>query len=463
LSEADALMRTLDTGAAILLATLAVVLEVRGQDPQPSFEAAAARLRPATVTVRVWNPQTPDAVPVDAGSTGVGGQDDTAPPRSIVVCTGVAVTRSLIVTPIYAASDSKIRVTLVDGVQAKATLRVIDEYSGLALVETDEAILTPVSIAAEEPKTGSWVLSAAAWSTEQPAVSFGVVGATDRTLPGTGYPPLLQCDLRATQTSSGAAVVNQEGRLLGVTVVADPEHGNRGWVYAAPVRHVLRLLRVKSQASDSDSVAILKRRRPVVGMVLDGDAEEIRVSRVQAGSPAARAGIRVGDRLLEVDGVKVRAVYQAVRTVLFKQPGDLVVFTVEQQEGIHAAEVVLGGGVELPSAPFANLGRYVRPRLDIQQLEDGRYALRTGQSSLREVAVPSPPVNEGPDTARPVVTAVEKIQLLEKALDRYQQAIVFLRDQLNRQQREREQTDQQLRALQAEIDRMKQRMESTEP
>ena len=44
---------------------------------------------------------------------------------------------------------------------------------------------------------------------------------------------------------------------------------------------------------------------------LDGNADDITVARVEKDGPAERAGIRAGDKVLAVDGIKIRSVYQA--------------------------------------------------------------------------------------------------------------------------------------------------------
>jgi len=421
----------------------------------PALEETAGKLRAATVTVRVRNPR-PDQDTLGQ-SDGDRSSTEADAKSSVTVCSGVAVSSRLVVTPIYAASDSEIRVTIVGGDQTTARLRVLDEYTGLALIEANKQSLTAIESADSQPNAGSWVLSAAAWGTEQPTVSFGIVSAVDRTLAGAAYPPLLQCDLRTAETSSGAGVVDGRGRLLGIVVAADQQPGSRGWTYAVPVRHVQRLIRTAEEGASRESVIILKRLRPTVGMILDPRPEGIVVSRVHKDSPAEKAGIQVGDTVLAADGVKIRSVYQAVRPVLYKQPGDKMEYVVDQQGDVRVVEVVLGGGVELPSAPFANLGEYVRPKLDLEKVGEGVYASRSGRNTLREVFAPSGLPGPKPPENR-TMTSAEKIQLLEKALDRYRGAIKYLQDRLTREQQERQQTDAILRSLQDQLDDLKKQM-----
>lgn len=423
----------------------------------PALEEAAGQLRAATVTVRVRNPRPDQDVLGQSDGDTSSAEADVEAKSSVTVCSGVAVSRKLVVTPIYAASDSEIRVTLAGGDQTTARLRVLDEYTGLALIEANQQSLTAIESADSHPKVGSWVLSAAAWGTEQPTISFGIVSAVDRTLAGAAYPPLLQCDLRSAETSSGAGVVDGRGKLLGIVIAADQQMGSRGWTYAVPVPHVQRLIRAAEEGTSRKSVIILKRLRPTVGMILNPTPEGITVSRVHEDSPAEKAGIRVGDTVLAADGVKIRSVYQAVRPMLYKQPGDKMEFVIDHQGDVRAVEVVLGGGVELPSAPFANLGQYVRPKLDLEKVGEGVYASRSGRNTLREVFAPSGLPDPRPSDDR-TMTSAEKIQLLEKALDRYRGAIEYLQGRLTREQQERQKTDTILRSLQDQLDDLKKQL-----
>lgn len=427
-----------------------------------SIEAAAEKIQAATATVRVWNPQPDDAEPAPADAAAA---DDLKNPGEnarepqVAICSGVFVGAGLIVAPIYAGSDSQIKITLAGGEQCEARLRVIDEHSGLALlaIKPPAAVnAKPVSLAAVPPKVGSWVIGAAGWGTEAPVVSAGIVGGVDRTLTGGTYPPLLQCDLRTAITSGGAGIVNPAGELVGIVVAADREQTDRGWTYAMPSLHVARLLRVHAAQTDLEAVTVLKRRRPVVGMILDGKADSIVVSRVNPDSPAAAAGLQIGDEVLEADGVKIRSVYQALRPVLHKQPGDKIVFRIRRGDTVRNFEVVLGGGVELPAASFANLQQYVRPKLEVEPVGGGLYASRNEQGTLQELFSPLEP-REAATKTQPL-TSAEKIELLEKALDRYQKAILYLQNRLSREQDDRAKTQELIRSLEQQIEGLKRQL-----
>ena len=433
----------------ILLAVLATsgfarADEPAGVQPDGAWEAAAQKAQQATTTVRIWSSVRPEP------PEGAAAEGETLP--AVTVCSGVCVRDGRVVTAALAGSDTRIRLTLPGGTQADAKVQLIDEYSGLALLKADTKGLAPLAAADTPPKVGGNVLTAAAWGVEQPLVSQGIVGGVDRTRPGGSYPPLLQCDMRTMETSSGSAVVNREGQLLGIVVAADDADARRGWTYAVPVSHVERILRAADEQK-GDGVIVLKRRRPVVGMVLDQEGESIVVQRLTAGGPAEKAGFKVGDQILMAEGVAIRSVYQAVLPSLYKQPGDTMAFRVAREGGMQDITVVLGGGVELKSMPFDLAIDIVQPKIELQRDPRGGYLAKGGsRSATRPLASPPLPDDE-PVPAAP--TAAEKIALLEKALDRYRTVIEIQQKQLADEQKHREIQDDLIQTLRADLDALR--------
>ena len=429
-----------------LLALLAIGGLARGEEPaaDAGWEAAAKKAQQATVTVRIWTQVRAEP------KAGEGDAKESLP--AVTVCSGVCVREGRVITAAMAGSDTRIRLTLPGGNQADAKVQVIDEYTGLALLKADTKALVPLAAAEKAPTVGGNVLTAAAWGVEQPLVSQGIVGGVDRTRAGGNYPPLLQCDLRTMETSSGSAVVNREGQLLGIVVAADDAEARRGWTYAVPAAHVERILRA-AEEQKGDGVVVLKRRRPVVGMVLDQEGEAIVVQRLAAGGPAEKAGFKVGDQILTTEGVAIRSVYQAVLPSLYKQPGDTMAFRVVRDGGMQDITVVLGGGVELKSAPFDLMVDLVQPKVELQRDPRGGYLAKGRGPSTRTLAAPPLPDDE-PPVAAPA-TPEEKIALLEKALDRYLKFIELQQKQLVDEQKHRETQDELIRSLRAEMDALR--------
>jgi putative serine protease PepD len=407
---------------------------------QGGWEAAATKLCAATATVRIRT-----ALPAEGGAAA---GEDKSPPYSVTVCTGVCVAEGRVVTAAFAGTDAQIRLTLAGGTQADAALLAIDEYSGLALLKCAAAPLAPLDLGGDLPAVGQELLAGAAWGTEPPLVARGLVAGVERKHPSGSYPPLVQCELLTVETSCGGPLVDRRGSLVGLIVASDAPPGGRGWAFAVPVSQVERLLRAAEQRQ-GDGVVVLKRRRPVVGMVLDQRGEAVVVERMTAGGPAERAGIRVGDRVLATDGVSVRSVYQAVLPTLYKQPGDTTTFRVQRGDSLLEIKVVLGGGVELTSAPRDALAGLMQPKVELARDGQGAIVARRPAGNVREVFAPPLP-DDPPPAAAP--TPADKIALLEKALGRYQAVIELQQRQLGEEQKRRSEQEAVIKALRAEID-----------
>ena len=441
--------------------------------PFVSWEKPTQRLQNATVTVRILSQPKQQVEKIESANSGaaektvVDKSKDVAS-STVIVCSGLCVARNRFVTAVQVGTDSQIRFTFPGGSQGDARLRVIDEFSGLAILESKGDAATPIELAAAPAAAGSWVMTGSAWGVERPIVSLGIVGAVDRTLTGGGYPPLLQCDVRTTDTSCGAGVVNSQGKLVGVVIGTDKPEAQRGWAYAVPVTHVQRLLRVADGAKagappsggskeDDKSVIVLKRRRPVVGMQLDTLADgEIVVRRVVAGGPAEKAGLKIGDHVTATDGIRIRSVYQATVPTLHKQPGDTLTFSIEREGKPQEIVVTLGGGVELPSLPENQLAEVIQPKVQMRRDSKGSY-VRQDENSEPLVN----PLGEGGRIKAPgdALLAAEKIAVLEKAMDRYQKVIELQQQQLKESNASRRQLEEALELLKSDLDLLRKQVQ----
>lgn len=365
--------------AAMLALTLSCCALARGQ--AVDSEAISRKLCETTVTLRI-------TVPAAALAEQPRGEKD-APennPRRdrVIVQSGVMLGDGLIVTFSQYPPSAQMRVTLPDGGQAEAQVSVIDLYSGLSLLTTDQRKLAGLTCAESMPAAGKPILTAAASGLEQPVVSLGILGGVDRTLTDTHLPPLLQCDVRTTDTSSGAAVVDGSAKLVGIVAVTAKER--QGWTYAVPVGHVQRLLRAKMD----DKLVVLYQQRPSVGltMVPGKNEGQVRVERVVARGPADVAGIKAGDDVLEVDGLKIRSVYQFVGLVLKKQPGDQMEFTIRQDGQEKRVGVTLGGGAIVdPTELVMNNGQLLVRSLKIERAVPGEVNVEAQQVGRDEFSL----------------------------------------------------------------------------
>lgn len=377
--------------AALLALLIAPPACGQERDRVSALEAAAKRLQDATVTIRISCKKEQQArsereEPKREAEGDHASQDkDCKRPCSVVVCSGVCVAANRVVTAVPVSSDSIIRLTFPGGTQDDARLRVVDEFSGLVLLDSPKCAAQPLEMADALPEAGSTAVTASAWGVEKPLVFQGMVSGTGHTLTGICYPPLLVCQLPTTDTSSGAAVVDREGKLLGIVVGADPAAAQRHWMtYAVPASHVQRLVRACEESDKDrtkDSIVVLKRRRPLVGWKLESEGDEIVVERIIAEGPAAKAGVKKGDRVLAVDGIQIRSIYQAWAPTMCKQAGDTLTYRIRRDDQTLDVVVVLGGAVEVDSLPAERLSEIVQPKLEFGRDEKGDYYFKPFRSS----------------------------------------------------------------------------------
>jgi serine protease Do len=133
------------------------------------------------------------------------------------------------------------------------------------------------------------------------SVTTGVVSALGRNLKINNrvYANLIQTDAAINPGSSGGALLDAKGNLLGI-VTAIYEEG-KGIGFAIPIEDVMSMLSEFNEHAG---------KRPIFGIFVDKKKDEddqyLYINRIIPGSPAEEYGLKVGDRIVEIDGRKVR-------------------------------------------------------------------------------------------------------------------------------------------------------------
>lgn len=220
-----------------------------------------------------------------------------------------------------------ITVRLPDGRQVPATLVGRDAPSDLALLKI-EADLPPLPYG-PEPALASPVCAVGNQFGLDLSVSCGVVSALHRA--GTGFNPIedfIQTDAAVNPGASGGALVDPEGRLVGLlsaifTKESDANIGVNFAVSAALLRRVVEDLIAHGE---------VRRGRPGFGLgpLKPEELAEragLRLWGLQPGGAAEAAGLKVGDLVVAVDGRPVRKVAEAMGAIHLKRPGEAVEIT----------------------------------------------------------------------------------------------------------------------------------------
>jgi serine protease Do len=283
-----------------------------------AITAAVQRVAPSVVTVQT---ETVERVPADFYEQFFGGRSGrrVSPGLGsgfIVRPDGVIVTNAHVVS-----GATRIFVAMMDGTRHAARLLGADEANDLAVIKIDANNL-PVAPLGNSSNLliGEWAIAIGSpfgflLANSEPSVTAGVVSGTGRNLAAQGegagvYVDMIQTDASINPGNSGGPLVNAMGEVIGVnSSIYTPSGGSIGLGFAIPINRAKRVT--------EDLLAHGVIRRPWVGIKLQEPrstltsvrSDGVAVSAVLPGSPAARAGIRVGDVLIRSRARNIRSIY----------------------------------------------------------------------------------------------------------------------------------------------------------
>jgi serine protease DegQ len=241
--------------------------------------------------------------------------------------------------------STTVTVVFATGQEIAGRVVATDPFTDLAIVEVDRTDLPAIRPADAAPPIGSPVLAVGTPLGFENSVTFGVVSGAGRAIPGAGpaLVDLLQTDAAISPGNSGGALVDLDGRLVGITVAYIPPQARAvaiGFAVPIPtVRFVVASLRENGRVDHAYlgvNLATLNREMAErFGLEVRNGAV---VTSVADGSPAARAGLSGGDVIVRVGERAVTGAEDVLTALRAARPGQTLAF-----------EVVRGGeAVEVP-------------------------------------------------------------------------------------------------------------------
>jgi serine protease Do len=262
---------------------------------------------------------------------------------------GIIVTNQHVV-----ANADKVMVTLRDGGDLPATVLGEDPITDIAVLRVKRDNLPTVALGhSTDLMIGEWVVAlgnpyAYLLGNAEPTVTVGVVSATGRNiLPGgdqTGlYLDMIQTDAAINPGNSGGPLTNALGEVVGVnSSIFSSSGGSVGLGFAIPIE---RAVRVADEIIRSGTV-----RRAWVGLEVEGanamrewkSQGGVALSSVAPGGPAARAGLRPSDVLVEANGRRLRNYLDWEAVKLDLHVGDTVDILVRSGNSSVRRRIVTG-------------------------------------------------------------------------------------------------------------------------
>lgn len=229
------------------------------------------------------------------------------------------------------AEAAEIQVQLSDGRIANPELVGVDAETDLALLKVDLGTLPAISLGnSGQLRIGDVVLAIGNPYGLTKSVTQGIVSATGRGLLNlTTFENFIQTDAAINAGNSGGALIDVAGRLVGInTAVLAQDSGTEGIGFAIPVdlvRGVVAEIKKHGRVIrgyiglEPDDMTSAER----TAMGIDGNAG-IFLTEVYAGGPAAAAGLRHGDVIIDINGETIFSLRQAQLLVAGASPGDKV-------------------------------------------------------------------------------------------------------------------------------------------
>ncbi len=252
---------------------------------------------------------------------------------------------------------SKIRVLLNGTKEYEAVIVGQDEQTDVALIKiTTDTKLPYVTIGDSDlMRIGDQVMAIGNPFGVGQTATMGIVSAMGRNIGMMAYEDFIQTDASINPGNSGGALVNMSGQLIGInTAIMSRSGGSQGVGFSIPSNMASRVMEMLVEHG--------KVRRAWLGVVpaeVDQTMAEalgmsetrgVLMSEVRPDTPAAAAGLREGDIILEVDGAAVNSTSELRNTISLAGVGSDVKLRVLREGRDRDMTVTLG---ELPDAPVA--------------------------------------------------------------------------------------------------------------
>ncbi len=255
-------------------------------------------------------------------------------------------TDGLILTAAHVVADTEtVTVRLADGEEIEGTVMGGSSDADVAVINVDRSGLPAATLALDgDPRVGQLAIAVGSPWGLQSTVTAGIISAVDQSISGTtGFRAVLQTDAAINPGNSGGALVDRQGRVLGINVsIFSLSGANDGIGFAVPIDVAYDIAQA-IVAGESLDFAFLG----VNGDDVESGQAGAVIVEVTPGTGAEAAGIEVGDLVISIGGVEVQGIRDLAAQVRSYRPGTAVELVIIRDGQEITLDVTLG---ERPAA-----------------------------------------------------------------------------------------------------------------
>lgn len=335
------------------------------QDLSRTFISVAKQVKPAVVNIDVVEKSRRASVQLPEGFPQIPGLG--APRRQRGTGSGVIISADgYILTNNHVAGDAEqINVKLADGREFKAKLVGKDTETDLAVIKIDARDLPFARLGdSERIEQGEWVIALGSPFGLQQTMTAGIVSATGRDLGVTAgqFTNFIQTDASINPGNSGGPLVNMQGEVIGINALIFSQTGTSSGIgFAVPsslATKVYEQLIKDGKVTRGYLGIFLQPVSPALAKTVGftGTEGAIVGDLAKEDSPAAKAGLRSGDVIVEFDGKHVRSPKQLTEMVADTPVGKMTQLKYVRDGRAETATIKLGERPKADGDPAPDRG-----------------------------------------------------------------------------------------------------------
>lgn len=318
------------------------------------FADAAEKATPSVVHITATSgrgQQEDSSTPLDFlfGNPGQGGLRGGTGSGVVYSSDGYIITNNHVIE-----GANNIEVTLSDNRTYKAEVVGTEPQADLAVLKIDARRLPTLKQAnSDRARIGEWVLAVGNPFDLNSTVTAGIISAKGRDIGiiqgNTSIESFIQTDAAVNPGNSGGALIDAQGRLLGInTAIATQTGSYSGYSFAIPVNFMEKIaqdiIEYGSYQRGFLGINILNLNNDLADELGLNITQGVLVSNIVKGGAADYAGILTDDVIIKVNGVKVNSAPKLQELVGTKRQGEKVTITINRSGKIKEIPVILKKG-----------------------------------------------------------------------------------------------------------------------